>query len=316
MPALRYAHVPVIINPASGPDRPVLSLLNAVFGRAGVDWEVYVTQRAGDARARARQWVEGGAPVVAVYGGDGTVKEVAQSLAGTPTHLAIFPGGTGNALACELNVPVDLTLAAELVCGAPAQVRRVDLGEVNGERFVLRASLGFETELLRGADRQLKDWLGKLAYPAVALQQMETLTPARYRLTLDGREVEAEGVQCTVANSLQMGLGGLTLAQGADVSDGRLDVLVLRTVDLAALGAIALSNVVGEDVSAEIQHWQAREVTVTADPPQAVAFGGTVVTQTPATFRVVPGALQVIVPDDAADGPRRDPGGLFPERLA
>jgi diacylglycerol kinase (ATP) len=301
MPPLLYPYVPVIINPASGPDRPVLSLLNAAFGQAKVDWDVYITKRAGDAREKARQLVEAGAPLVAVYGGDGTVKEVAQSLALTSTHLAIFPGGTGNALAAELGLPADLTRAARLVCGAPAHLRPVDMGEVNGELFVLRASLGCETELLRGADRELKDRLGKLAYPAVALHQIEALTPTRYRLTVDGREIEAEGVQCTVANSLQMGLGGLALAQGADVSDGRLDVLVLRKMDLAALAAIALSNVVGEDVSAEVQHWQAREVTVVAEPPQELAFGGTVVARTPATIRAVPGALQVVVPDEPED---------------
>ena len=301
MPPLRYPYVPVIINPASGPDRPVLSLLNAAFSQAGVDWDVYITKRAGDAREKARQLVEAGAPLVAVYGGDGTVKEVAQSLARTSTHLAIFPGGTGNALAGELSLPVDLTQAARLVCGAPAHLRPVDMGEVNGELFVLRASLGFETELLRGADRELKDRLGKLAYPAVALHQIETLTPTRYRLTVDGRAIEAEGVQCTVANSLQMGLGRLALAQGADVSDGRLDVLVLRKMDLAALAAIALSNVVGEDVSEEVQHWQAREVTVAAEPPQELAFGGTVVARTPVTIRVVAGALQVVVPDEPED---------------
>lgn len=301
MPSLRYPYVPVIINPASGPDRPVLSLLNAVFSEAGVDWDVYITKRAGDAREKARQLVQAGVPVVAVYGGDGTIKEVAQSLARTATHLAIFPGGTGNALAGELCLPLDLALAARLVCGAPAHLRPVDMGEVNGELFVLRASLGFETELLRGADRQLKDRLGKLAYPAVAWQQIETLLPTRYWLTVDGREFQAEGVQCTVANSMQMGLGRMALAQGADVSDGRLDVLVLRKVDLAELAAIALGNVVGEDVSAEIQHWQACEVTVVAEPPQVVAFGGTVVTQTPATFHVVPGALQVVVPDEPED---------------
>ncbi len=301
MPPLRYPYVPVIVNPASGPDRPVLSVLNAVFSQAGVDWDVYLTKRAGDAREKARQLVEAGAPPVAVYGGDGTVKEAAQSLARTSTHLAIFPGGTGNALAGELGLPADLAPAARLVCGAPAHLQPVDMGEVNGELFVLRASLGFETELLRGADRELKDRLGKLAYPAVALHRIEALAPTRYRLTVDGQEIQAEGVQCTVANSLQMGLGGLTLAHGADVSDGLLDVLVLRKMDLAALAAIALSNVVGEDVSAEVQHWHAREVTIVAEPPQAVAFGGTVVAQTPVTFRVVPGALRVVVPDEQED---------------
>ncbi len=301
MPTLPYAHVPIIVNPASGMDRPVLRPLNAVFHKAGVDWDLYVTKKAGDAERYARQLVAAGEAVVAVYGGDGTVKEVARALAGSRAHLAILPGGTGNALASELGLPYDLTLAAGLLCGAPAELRPVDMGEVNGQRFVLRASLGFETNLLRGTDRQLKDKLGKLAYPAVALQQIETLPLTRYHLTLDGREILAEGVQCTVANSAQMGIGGLALAQGGSVTDGLLDIIVLRRMDLAALASIALSNVMGEDLSAEIQHWQGRTVTIVADPPEAVALGEDVVATTPVTIRVVPGALQVLVPVEAPD---------------
>ena len=299
MPALHYAHVPVIINPASGPDRPVLSHLNTAFHKADTAWDIYVTKKAGDAGRFARQLAEAGEAVVAVYGGDGTVKEVARSLAGhSPApDLAIFPGGTGNALAYELGIPYDLMQAAALVCGAPAHLRPVDMGEVNSQLFILRASLGFETELLRGTDRELKDKLGKLAYPAVALQQLETLPTTRYHLTLDGKEISAEGVQCTVANSTQMGLAGLALAQGGNVSDGWLDVIVLRKMDFAALAAIALSNMVGEDVSDEMQHWQGREIHIVAEPAQAVALGEDIVAQTPVTVRVVPSALRVVVPD-------------------
>ena len=97
MGSLNYSHIPVIINPASGPDRPVLSILNAVFQKAGVAWDIFVTKKAGDARGFAQQLVEAGEAIVAVYGGDGTIKEAAQSLARSQTHLAIFPGGTGNA---------------------------------------------------------------------------------------------------------------------------------------------------------------------------------------------------------------------------
>jgi diacylglycerol kinase (ATP) len=304
MSSLHYSHIPVIINPASGPDRPVLSLLNAVFQEAGLAWDVFVTKKAGDARRFAQQLVDAGEAVVAVYGGDGTIKEAAHSLARSQTQLAIFPGGTGNALAAEIGIPLDLTLAAGLVCGAPAHLRAVDMGELNGQLFVLRATMGFETKLLRSTNRELKDQLGKLAYPAMALQQLETLPLTRYHITLDGQEIVAEGVQCTVANCAQMGMGGLALAQGSDVSDGRLDVIVLRKMDLAALASIAFSNVMGEDVSGEIQHWQGHEIAIVAEPPEAVAFGADIVAQTPVTIRVIPGALQVVTPDEPEESLR------------
>jgi hypothetical protein len=99
----------------------------------------------------------------------------------------------------------------------------------------------------------LKDQLGKLAYPLTALQQLGNPPVTRYHITIDGREIEAEGVQCTIANSAQMGLAGLALAQKVEVSDGALDVIVLKDADLIALAEIATSNLVREDVDLETQ---------------------------------------------------------------
>lgn len=286
--------LPVIVNPASGPDQPVLKLLNRGFAAAGREWDLLLTRQAGDAQRLAAELRAAGAPVVAVCGGDGTVKEAARALAGGGTALAILPGGTGNALATELGLPLNLEAAAGLAAQAPA-FRPVDLGQIGEQIFVLRASLGLETELLRGTDRTLKDHLGQLAYPLAALQRLNSVPFVDYRITVDGREVTARGVQCTIANSAQMGVSGLALAQGVSVSDGLLDVIVLSAVDVPALVAIATSNLLGQDTGVEIQHWQGRTVTVAAEPPQAVALGGEVIAQTPVTARIWPQALRVVV---------------------
>lgn len=293
--------LPVIINPASGPDQPVLKLINRGFQTAGAAWHLQLTQRAGDAARLARDLHAAGAPVIAVCGGDGTVKEVAAALAGTAQPFAILPGGTGNALARELGIPLDLAAAAALAGdafqnGQRHVVRAVDAGRLNDQVFVLRASLGLETELLRSTDRQLKDQLGQLAYPLTAIQRLGAVPFTRYRIQVDGQAVEAVGVQCTIANSAQMGVSGLALAQGADVSDGLLDVIVLSHVDWDALAEIAASHFFGEDTGVIVQHWQGRVITVTADPPQAVAFGGEIVAQTPVTATILPGALRIVCP--------------------
>src|SRR5512143_2200549 len=88
-----YKRIHVIVNPASGPDRPILSILNRAFQPAEVDWDVFVTKKAGDARCYAQQSAKAGVDVVAAYGGDGTVMEVISGLVGTNIPLAIFPGG-------------------------------------------------------------------------------------------------------------------------------------------------------------------------------------------------------------------------------
>ncbi len=96
--------VRVIINPAAGQDEPVLGILNSVFHPAGVEWDVAITLKAGDAKRFAQQAVEEGIEVVAVYGGDGTVAEVASGLIGSEVPLAIFPGGTANVMSVELGI--------------------------------------------------------------------------------------------------------------------------------------------------------------------------------------------------------------------
>src|SRR5205085_3505002 len=88
----------VIINPAAGVDRPILGLLNAAMNTAGIEWEVQVTHQANDARRLAKEAAESGWDIVAAHGGDGTIMEVADGLRGTDVPLAIFPGGTGNAM--------------------------------------------------------------------------------------------------------------------------------------------------------------------------------------------------------------------------
>lgn len=290
------AHLPVILNPASGPDLPVLKLLNRAFRAAGVPWSLHLTQAAGDARRLAHDLAEAGAELIAVCGGDGTVKEVAAALAGKTVPFAILPAGTGNALARELGVPINLEAAVALACNPAHTIRPVDMGRVGEQVFVLRASMGLETELLRSTERELKDQLGQLAYPLTALQRLSSVPFTHYTLTIDGQTITTVGVQCTIANSAQMGVGGLALAQGADVSDGLLDVIVLSAVDWAALATLATSNLLGANTGMEIQHWKGREITVHADPPQAVAFGGDVIAQTPVTATVLPGALRIVVP--------------------
>lgn len=149
----------VVVNPAAGRPQPVLYTLNSVFRRFNIRWEISVTQRSGDAQRFARQAARSGVDVVAAYGGDGTVMEVACGLIeaarlggqpnagaeppaddsappgssmplGTPVPLAILPGGTANLMAVELGIPRDLALAVELAANPNSFARRVDAGRI------------------------------------------------------------------------------------------------------------------------------------------------------------------------------------------
>jgi YegS/Rv2252/BmrU family lipid kinase len=297
--ALPYGkRVHVIINPAAGQDRPILGTLNRVFQAAGVDWDVFITKKEGDGRRLAQQAVATGVDVVAAHGGDGTISEVASGLIGSNIPLAIIPGGTANVLAIELGISNDPGEAAALIC-SNSTIRVVDVGQIDHNYFVQRASIGLEAQIVVGADRDSKIRLGWLAYALSALHALNEPTPEHYRLTLDGQQVETEGLACFVANAGNLGLPGFTLAPTIDMSDGLLDVVVIQQANLTSLLSLAL-NAVGAAFNPDtIQHWQVREVAIQAEPIQEIQSDGEIIGQTPITAKILPQALRIIVPEAA-----------------
>ena len=288
----------VVVNPAAGQPKPVLHTLNSVCAGAGVDWAVSVTKKSEDAVRFAQEALAEGFDVVAAFGGDGTVMEVASALMGSEVPVAILPGGTANVMSTELGIPGDLTQACQLACGQNSTTKPVDMGQSGERTFMLRVAMGLDADHVIGATREMKDRYGELAYTISALQQMKDLKRARYKLTLDGEQYEVKGFTCRVDNSGNFG-HGLSFSKEISVSDGLLDVTVVRDLGSASVKSI-VSDAVGRgtrDADA-FHHWQAREITIEADPPQHVIGDGELWGETPISLKVLPQAARFVVPGE------------------
>lgn len=304
----------VVINPAAGNDRPILNVLNSVFLENAVEWDVSITHKAGDARRLARQAAQSGADVVAAYGGDGTVAEVAAGLLGTDVPLAILPGGTANVLSRELAIPLGLAEAARLACGVESKIDKIDLGRMGEDIFLLRVGVGFEASMVEQADRVLKENFGVLAYWWSALKNLRDPAIAHYQLCIDGETVECPGVACTIANSGNLGLPGLQLSATISVRDGLLDVIVVEEASLRSLTEVlgqvfskqATSAPAQEEsqmryadqLRSSLRHWQAKEISLHVEPYQVIQHDGEVMDAVtmPLRFAVISQALGVLVP--------------------
>lgn len=297
--------VRVVANPASGQPEPVLHTLNQVFQPLGIEWDVVITKDSGDGRRLAAEAAEAGFDVVAAYGGDGTVVEVAHGLMGSDVPLAILPGGTANLLAVELGIPRTLEAAAQLIGDSNKQVQRADMGQAGERVFMLRVGMGYDAEMIRLADREQKDRFGVLAYVISGVKALFTSKVVDYHIVVDGEELSCKGFICRLDNAGNMGVRGVTMAPGISMTDGLLDLLVLGNVDLKGLyetlsdekNEMTLTEKLGE----AYQHWQGREITVTADPPQPVHGDGDVWGETPVSVKVLPQAVAVITPGESAE---------------
>jgi diacylglycerol kinase (ATP) len=291
--------VHVVINPASGRPKPILHIPNSVFNQAEVDWDISLTKASGDAERFTKQAVADGVDIVAAYGGDGTVMEVAQGLLGSSVPLAILPGGSANLMSVELGIPKELEKAAQIAADPESPTRQVDVGLLGENYFLLRVGMGFAARKVAYADRSLKNRFGVLAYSAAAVKSIKDTKSAHYRITLDGKQVETDGVTCLIDNAGNMGIQGFQPAKDIRVDDGLLDVLLLGSKGVGNLVTSGAALLDANKSELLIEHWQARQITIEVDPPQPVQVDGEMVGDTPVSAELLPGALKVIVPKPA-----------------
>ena len=286
-----YPRVHVVINPASGPNRPILNTLNDVFRKYGVDWDVSITKRYGDATRQAKDAVARGADLVAGYGGDGTQHELANAVIGTATPMGILPGGTGNGFAREIGIPKDLREAVELLCTSE-NVRNVDAARVGDEYFIQRLYAGVPPE--SQTSRDLKERYGLLAYAITLPKQVLGVSESEFRLTIDGRVAEVSGIKCYIVNSGKTGTG-ISIDLDFSASDGILDVFVVSRKPMSIMSAEArFLHLPTRD--AGLYYWRGREISIEAQPEQAIWMDGEYHGNSPVTAQIVPGALAVVAP--------------------
>jgi YegS/Rv2252/BmrU family lipid kinase len=296
--------VAVIANPASGVNRSALEIIEQflVENAKVIEATLHLTKASGDAMRFAQDAVRQEVDLVAAYGGDGTLMEVASGLRGSAVPLLMLPGGTANVMAIDLQVPLTLENALELMLDPTHQIADVDMGRADDELFLLRLGIGYEAEMSANAERSEKSKAGRWAYVRNAWQKMRNLRPTRYVLTIDGETHVRYGVTCMICNSSSIGIPNLRFVYNGDVSDGFLDVIVIRNMQMITVLRTLWHILRSRDRREEhggvhIDHWQAKEVTVQMKDRQFVARDGEPMKRSKrVSVHIVPKAIKVIVP--------------------
>jgi YegS/Rv2252/BmrU family lipid kinase len=176
---------------------------------------------------RVREALEQGADRVLVWGGDGMVQRCVDVLAGTGATIGILPAGTANLFATNLGIPHDLDQA--LRAALHGTVRRLDAGVINGERFTVMAGTGFDAEMIKEADRGLKDRLGRAAYIWTGAKAA-AVSPQRVRVSVDGRAWFDGKASCVLFGNVSQVGAGVHAFKDARPDDGLLDIGVVTAM--------------------------------------------------------------------------------------
>lgn len=290
-------HLMAIFNSHSGGGeyrRDLPLILDSLRG-LGYDVEERETAGVGDATRFAREAVQQGLDLVCAIGGDGTVNETINGLAGAEVPLAIVPTGTVNVLAMELGIPLELPDAVKLL--EVGTVSWIDLGLAGDRYFGLMAGVGMDAAVVASLNPVLKKAFKEAAFAVQGLANYLTKEEPLIRVTTAERTVE--GYFAVFGNSSNYG-GGFGITPLADMRDGLLDVCVLK--DKSFLSTIwywsaALINAHIKHPKVEYFRTEAAEiVTVEEGKEVLVQTDGEMAGKLPLTCRVVPRSLRVVVP--------------------
>ena len=295
----------LVVNPASS---SVTARARVVIAKAlGADHEVTVaeTSRRGHAARLAQGAAAEGVDVVVVLGGDGTVNEAANGVAGTRTALGVLPGGSTNVFARTIgmtNDPVEAT--GELVSALGRRSwRRVGLGTVNGRYFCFHVGVGFDAAVVKAVERRgdLKRYAGHPLFVAAGLATFRRYDRRRFRVEAPGAAVSGSFAICLNTDPYTyLGNRSLRIAPEATLDRG-LVMVTFRSLDPLTLGG-AIASALGPSGRLPRSKWvdyrtdlAALDVTGSAPIPYQVD-GDFLGDATTLAFRHEPDALELVLP--------------------
>lgn len=288
-----------IMNPVAGRGRArvLWESLHESVKAQGVDAVVRQSQGPGHPRELAEHAAREGFPLVVAIGGDGTIHEVVNGLMAAGScraALAVIPCGTGNDFARNLGLlhrrPDDVVAAL-----ASRQYRTIDLGKVNGRYFINMAGVGFNAEVARRAGTLPTFVPGALNYVLGVMGALIAYAPHTVQLELDGQRWSASAFMVHVANTVQCA-GGMQLCPDASYEDGELDILILGQLGRLETMRLLPKTFSGRHVGhPKVSQYRGKKLVVESRLPIPLQADGELLGWSPATFEVVPRALDVLV---------------------
>src|SRR5947209_8143315 len=293
----------MIVNPTAGGyahHREQIAEHIAFLHHHGWDVDLRLTQTAGDATRWARKAVAQHIGVIIAAGGDGTIHEIIQELAGSETALGVLPFGTVNVWAREMHIPLDNTGACAVLLHG--ETRRIDLGKVNDRYFLLMVGIGLDAVIAQAVEKKPIKRLGVLGYLLVGAWLGLGYESFRARLTINGRLLRRNALQIVVGNTQLYG-GAIKYRWRAKCDDGLLDVCVVRRRSMLGRLMVVWDFLFHRDQRQQwVSYERCKTLEVHTRKPVAIQVDGDPAGYTPARITIVPGALKVIVPRQITTG--------------
>jgi YegS/Rv2252/BmrU family lipid kinase len=225
-------------------------------------------------------------------GGDGTINEIVNGIAGHDVALGVLPLGTMNVFATELGLPAGIGACWKII--QQNRTHRVDLPRANRKHFVQLAGVGLDAQAVKETSRSFKRNFGPLSY-LISAVQIASRTPPVLRIESD-EAVTEEGSFVLVGNGRLYG-GRFPFFKQAVMDDGLLDVIVFKRLNYLDIIRYLQDVVFTPQISSpEVEYFQTKRLRVSSEESVPVEIDGELTGNCPVEFKIRAGGLRVLSP--------------------
>ena len=287
----------VILNPASGKKtaEPMREAVNRRFNESQIDFKIYETKKEDNIGDIVGTLLKDKFDMVVAAGGDGTVSAVINGIVGTSIPLGIIPAGTGNLLAHELDVPLEIEDAVALITGTH-NFKKIDVMRIGKQAYILNISLGSSASVVSDTSPKNKKRFGRFAYVWTIVRKIFTLRQRYLTVSVDSKALKYRAIEVAIFNSGIIAKMLYPKGPNIRIDDGRLDVWILGIQTILDYPRYLFEMVTGKPAK-RLSHFigAGKTVSIKSRIPLPVQADGDIIGTTPIEVEVMPAALTVMV---------------------
>jgi len=285
----------IILNPTSQRGRALElkdSLVSTLKG-LGLDFTLHVSSSIADIVETVKKNLDNYENFIS-FGGDGTIHCMANILVNTDKNIGCIPMGSGNDIARNLNVPLEMEDACRVLKNC--HVKKIDMGLINGKYYYLAVSgAGFDSVVNDLANNTKFPINGPAKYTYAVYKTLLTYRSKKFHIKYDGTQRTVDAMFLVVGNMTSYG-GGMKITPNADPEDGILDVCIIKRMSKLHFIKIFPSVFKGEHITDKfVENFKAENVEIDSEYKFSVFADGEYMCKLPAKFEVAKKSLNFIV---------------------
>lgn len=285
-----------VLNPVAGKGRAkaLVPVIEKICKDNNVEFQIKTTHRPGEATEISNQAVEEGFKRIISVGGDGTLNEVINGIAGSDAALGIIPGGSGNDFIRSINKSRDIEkIILDIITG---EVKKTDLGVCNNKYFINVGSAGLDAEVVIRTEKAKRFFSGSAAYIAAVLYTIFTYKGWNMKIQVDDKSFEAKTLLTAIANGKYYG-GGMIPVPEAKIDDGYFDICHVGHMSKLKMFILFPKYMKGKHAGIkQVSFHRGKTVKITCDEPMAINLDGEIIRDREVEFKVIKDGINIIFP--------------------